>query len=42
VCLGQREILEAILEFLDEKRKAAIETAREQGIDLVFDDDDDN
>ncbi|KAI9571841.1 hypothetical protein HD554DRAFT_2069851 [Boletus coccyginus] len=38
---GQREILEGVLEFLDEKRKAAIETAREQGIDLVFDDDDD-
>lgn len=39
---GQREILESILEFLNEKRNAAIETAREQGIDLVFDEDDDN
>ncbi|KAI9571839.1 hypothetical protein HD554DRAFT_2168608 [Boletus coccyginus] len=39
---GQREVLEAVLEFLDEKQKAAIETARKQGIDLVFDDDGDN
>ncbi|KAH0834002.1 hypothetical protein J3R83DRAFT_11238 [Lanmaoa asiatica] len=38
---GQREILGSILEILDEKRKAAIETAREQGIDLVFNEDDD-
>lgn len=37
---GQRDILESILEFANEKHKAAIETAREQGIDLVFDDDD--
>jgi hypothetical protein len=28
--------------ILDEKRKAAIETAREQGIDLVFDEEDDD
>ncbi|KAF8556722.1 SET domain-containing protein [Imleria badia] len=39
---GQRDILESILESLDEKRKAAIETAREQGIDLVFDEEDDD
>ncbi|KAG8215253.1 hypothetical protein J3R82DRAFT_8807 [Butyriboletus roseoflavus] len=38
---GQWDILESILEFLNEKQKAAIETAREQGIDLVFDDSDD-
>ena len=40
LCPGQREILESILEFLDEKRQAAIEAAREQGIDLVFNEDD--
>ncbi|KAF8438609.1 hypothetical protein L210DRAFT_3504968 [Boletus edulis BED1] len=39
---GQREILESILEFLNEKRGAAIDAAREQGIDLVFDEDDDS
>ncbi|KAG9311045.1 hypothetical protein JVU11DRAFT_8943 [Chiua virens] len=37
---GQRDILESILEFLNEKRNAAIKSAREQGIDLVFDEDD--
>lgn len=37
---GQREILGSILEFVNEKQKAAIETAREQGVDLVFECDD--
>lgn len=36
------EILESILEFLNEKEKAAIETARKRGIDLVFDEDEDD
>ncbi|KIJ60469.1 hypothetical protein HYDPIDRAFT_98705 [Hydnomerulius pinastri MD-312] len=35
---GQRAILESMLKFADGKQKAAIEEAREQGIDLVFDD----
>ena len=39
---GQRDILTLISEFLDGKRKAAIESAREQGIDLVFDEEDEN
>jgi hypothetical protein len=36
---GQRDILESMLRFLDGKQEAAIEAAREQGIDLVFDQD---
>ncbi|KAF9219357.1 SET domain-containing protein [Gyrodon lividus] len=38
---GQRDILESMLEFLDGKQEAAIEAAREEGIDVVFDENDD-
>ncbi|KAF9238366.1 hypothetical protein BU15DRAFT_47737 [Melanogaster broomeanus] len=38
---GQRDILESMLEYLAGKQEAAIEAAREQGIDLVLDEEND-
>ncbi|KAJ8522166.1 hypothetical protein ONZ45_g1241 [Pleurotus djamor] len=35
---GQRSILESTIEFTENKKRKAIEKAREQGVELVFDD----
>jgi len=36
--VGQRDILQSLLEFASEKERAAAETALTQGVELVFDD----
>ena len=37
VMVGQRDILQSLLEFASEKERSAAEIALAQGIDLVFD-----
>ena len=37
--IGQRAILESLLGFARDKEQAAIEIARAQGVELVFDED---
>ncbi|EGO02860.1 hypothetical protein SERLA73DRAFT_165797 [Serpula lacrymans var. lacrymans S7.3] len=37
---GQRSILDSLLEFIDLKRQSAIEAARDQGIEIILDDED--
>lgn len=36
---GQRDILESVLDFANEKQRIAIEMAKEQGVDLLLEDD---
>jgi hypothetical protein len=36
--LGQRDILDSLKSYFEEKEEAAIEAAREEGIELVFGD----
>ncbi len=36
---GQRDILRSLVEFCETKKQLAVELAKAEGIDLVFDDD---
>jgi hypothetical protein len=38
ILLGQRDILQSLLEFASDKERSAAETALAQGIELVFED----
>ena len=35
ILVGQRDILQSIIEFASQKEKAAMELAQEQGLDIV-------
>ena len=35
IVVGQRDILQSIIEFASQKEKAAMELAQEQGLDIV-------
>lgn len=39
LCVGQRDILESLIAFARHKEHLAIEEAREQGVELVIEDD---